>query len=417
MRAARVLFLVAIGSAAVTALASGCHTATQVTLDISTTAACSDLKGTALVVGTSPTDTENKSYPLPGTTSASYNIVTNECTGSKIGTLVVTPADGSMEAAVVVVAAYSSPTIPVHDPSSCVAPDFKNCIVARRRFTFIEHAKLTIPIVLDPDCVNVPCNAVSTCHKGKCVDSTVETSDDGTPVAPPGELADGGTDPDAIVVAPPDPPNPFPPGAPPPNPPPPNPPPTNPPPPTPPPTGGDAGDAVAPPTDSGTFCETDAGIYCNGAPCGSGTVCCFGGAMPDTCTLPGACASAVRCCSGSTNQCTATSYCPTSAPGVAACQAGTSGPTCNAGALQCPSSAGQPNGPCSGTTKSCCDTTGTCGAQLACTNGERYCCQNSDCFTQSTDGGAPTCVMGPAVAIMVQGLNPQPIGMIGHCAP
>jgi hypothetical protein len=387
MRAGRVLFVLASGAGALMTVASGCHTPTQVTLDISTSAQCGDLHGTALAVGITPTDTENKTYPLPGTSGASYNIVTSDCSGAKIGTLVVTPNDDSMEAAVVVVAAYSSPQIAVHDPASCVAPDFKDCIVARRRFTFIEHAKLTIPILLEPDCVNVPCNAVSTCHQGKCVDSTVETHDDGT-TSNPGELPDGATDPDAIVVAPPDPPDGFVPGAPPPIPPPPNPPPVPPPNPPPPNDGGkdqDAGDAPS----GAPICANDV-LLCDGtAACGAGSVCCptAVGAKP-TCSVPAGCAQPPLCCGTSSTDCAGTSCGGTvhnGAPSV--CSGGSTQPSCAGGTV-----ANCMDGGACGANEVCCvnGASRTCEASGSCTVGSPLCCSGGNCASNTCNGATTT---------------------------
>jgi hypothetical protein len=116
------------------------------------------------------------------------NASTAECNETgRIGTLVITPNDDTGTAAVVVVAAYGS----LRDPSLCLPPAYASCIVARRRFAFIENQTLNLPIALDPDCANVPCDAFSTCSKGKCVDSAIECLDGSC--TEPGQ-ADGGAD-------------------------------------------------------------------------------------------------------------------------------------------------------------------------------------------------------------------------------
>jgi hypothetical protein len=87
---------------------------------------------------------------------------------------VVTPNDDTGRASIIVLAGFGKRV------EQCKAADgYFGCIVSRRSFLFVDHAALTLDIPLDPDCRNVPCNAVSTCRKGACVDSTVDCSADG----------------------------------------------------------------------------------------------------------------------------------------------------------------------------------------------------------------------------------------------
>jgi hypothetical protein len=182
--------LLSIGSAlpAVALFAHGCRTATQVTLDIGTNVVCADMRGVEIVIASDPHEAEHRAaLDVAGRRFATAT--TSACTeGSlprKIGTLVVTP--GSGDGSVVVVAAFGKAR-----PEDCMAPVFApECIVARRRFGFVDHRSVTLPIVLDPICAGVPCGENSTCVGKKCVDSTVDC-ESGTCTDPGQRDADGG---------------------------------------------------------------------------------------------------------------------------------------------------------------------------------------------------------------------------------
>lgn len=189
------LFLVS--SLAVTVLAAsapGCRDATQVTLDITLSRAqCAEIHGTAITIGVDPLDTEDrvKNHFVTATTADC-----DPATG-RIGTLVVTPGDDD-RASVVVAVSYGKD---LKDPSNCTPPNYDGCIVARRKFAFAEHTSLRMPISLDPDCANTPCDAFSTCRTGVCYSSDVPTSScEGGSCAEPGELPDGGASEAGVVV-------------------------------------------------------------------------------------------------------------------------------------------------------------------------------------------------------------------------
>ena len=161
--------LVLAGSllAATFAVAPGCRDATQVTVAVrAEDAKCSELRGTAITVGSEPAATEEN--VKIGYVSASTNACTDG-TGD-IGTLVLTPSDAK-RAAVVVVVAYDT-----SDPTKCPPPDYPGCIVARRSLAFVDHEGLRLPITISPDCLNVPCDAFSTCRHGQCYASAVSCS-------------------------------------------------------------------------------------------------------------------------------------------------------------------------------------------------------------------------------------------------
>ena len=195
MQLVRRLRLVVFTSAAVAmlglALGPGCRDATQVTVEITlaTRATCAETNGTAITVGTDPATTQQR------VADEFVTATTTSCTEAtrEIGTLVVTPG-GDGRASIIVVVAYDKAIV----PSSCKPPLFKGCIVARRQFTFSEHQQLHLPITIDPDCKDVPCDAFSTCRTGKCFSSDVSCAGDSC--LEPGDPGDGGTSVDGQVI-------------------------------------------------------------------------------------------------------------------------------------------------------------------------------------------------------------------------
>jgi hypothetical protein len=192
MRGARPLLALSACAGIALILSPGCQDPTQVTVDIRlATARCDEIHGTAITVGVDPADTEERirsRFPTGQTTDC-------DPATSRIGTLVVTPSDED-RASVVVVAAYGVE----HDPTACQPPSYANCVVARRRFSFAKHRRLTLPITIDPTCVNVPCDAFSTCRRGACFSSEIDPCEgDACSDGEPGSLPDGGTDLDAAV--------------------------------------------------------------------------------------------------------------------------------------------------------------------------------------------------------------------------
>lgn len=198
MRRAR-LFLAAPLTLAALALAlassPGCQDATQVTLEISLSgrASCTETNGTAITVGGAPLSAEQR------VTDEYVTATTTACdVGTRqVGTLVLTPGENG-RASLVVVVSYDKTA----SPSSCKPPLFKGCIVARRQVAFTDHRNLHLPVTIDPDCKDVPCDAFSTCRTGKCFSS--DTLCDGDSCVEPGDPGDGGTSVDGQVVPHPD---------------------------------------------------------------------------------------------------------------------------------------------------------------------------------------------------------------------
>lgn len=185
----------AIGALTIGAGSEACRAPTQVTLEVTYAGKCSELGGVAFIIGSDALAAERR--------APSFTTVTTACTDgtpARIGTLVVTPSDSSNRGAIVVIAGFGKP------PSACdPAKGYFDCVVARRTFSFLDHASPTLPVQLTPDCRSVSCDAVSTCYRGQCVSSDVVCSEtgcsdlgflpDGGPLPPPLDgSADGAAD-------------------------------------------------------------------------------------------------------------------------------------------------------------------------------------------------------------------------------
>lgn len=169
--------IVAVLSCGVATLAVSCREATAVVIEARTNAP--RLRGTSFTVGGSAYETE--SAP-PSTDTDALDA------DGTIGTLVVVPGSSDdAKLAIKLVAGVDRP------PSQCKPPDYFGCIVARRILQYRAHERLRLPVLLDLDCKNVPCDAVSTCARGACVDATVGCSGDRcNDPGEPGNVGEGG---------------------------------------------------------------------------------------------------------------------------------------------------------------------------------------------------------------------------------
>jgi hypothetical protein len=159
---------------ALIAAAASCREPTQMTLRITTGEKCTDLSGVQIVLGPSPSVSQDRFQQHYAAA------VTRDCTpgagDNLIGTLVVTP--GGNGGTVVVAAGVALNGNPAPDPADCEKPSVApSCIIARRSFSFIDHTSLTLPIDLSPLCVGKACDPASTCYKGSCVDANVGCAD------------------------------------------------------------------------------------------------------------------------------------------------------------------------------------------------------------------------------------------------
>ncbi|MDF2692857.1 MAG: repeat domain protein [Labilithrix sp.] len=383
MKLGRVVLAWGLVGAIACALAQGCQDPTQVTLALSLDkkARCEEINaGTAITVGVEPADTENR------VATGFVTARTNACDDStgQIGTLVVTPRDDGSRASLVVVVGYKG-----NDPTRCKPPLYQGCIVARRRFAFAEHTRLTMPIVIDPDCADVPCDAFSTCSKGVCFNS--DTTCAGGACERPGVLDDGGVDEAGQVI----------PDA----------------------SGFDSAVSDAPSTT--TFCGNGNTLVCNSTSCTlSGPMCCLApspqcaalcNATDQACCQHGA---AAECQPGLVcNRPAGAAFGRCEASSVDAGDAGDGGSsivTCNGNVLQCGS------GTCAAPAK-CCGTSNSlvCSPASCSVNDTQYCCTPADCRARA-DGGTPLCLvtadnepdfpLPPKVP-----KAPNPVGVIGIC--
>lgn len=181
--------LVGLGTALPTlaVVVHGCKDPTQITVEVKTHVVCADMRGVDVVAASDPRRAEERAALLttgPRFPSGSTTACTEGPAPREVGTLVITPNGDS--GAVVVIAAFGQTNV-----KDCVAPQLPaRCIIARRRFSFVENRRISMPIVLDPDCAGVPCNENSTCVGKKCVDSAVDCT--GAECTQPGVAADGG---------------------------------------------------------------------------------------------------------------------------------------------------------------------------------------------------------------------------------
>lgn len=163
-----------------------CRAPTQAEITIRTTVPCGELGEVAIVVSGSPEESERR------TSTGFYAAQTGECDPAQVvGSLVVTP--GGDRASVMIIGAPEGKQL-----STCMPPLYRGCIVARRAFSFIDATTLKIPVSLDIECRDVPCDAFTTCKKGFCYSSELECSDSDCRLK--GELPDGGVDKEAAVL-------------------------------------------------------------------------------------------------------------------------------------------------------------------------------------------------------------------------
>lgn len=147
-----------------------CKPATQVTFDISTDVPCDRISGTSITVG------------VEGATEREVPVeVVRQCTPggtiNAIGTYTLVPAAAKTGVtASIKLAMGVGPDVDVE--SDCTAAkQYANCVVARRRVSFVTSRSLTVPVELLLKCTGVACDENSTCSRaGKCVTSKVDTS-------------------------------------------------------------------------------------------------------------------------------------------------------------------------------------------------------------------------------------------------
>jgi hypothetical protein len=159
------------------------------TVRVTTGEPCANFSGTAIVVAPDTNESQRRfsQHFLSASTPAS------QCSAGLIGTLVVTPGPNT---GTILVAGRVQANGVAQDPSACDDPaNAPSCIIARRSFSFVSHAALTLPIDLDPACLGRDCTPGTTGFKGQCVSDAVQCSGDACGLAGEVDVGQGsGTD-------------------------------------------------------------------------------------------------------------------------------------------------------------------------------------------------------------------------------
>ena len=166
--------LLALGAALPLAAISvaACRGPTEVTVHIRTNVPCTSgaqWHGVAVYTGAPGVDVETRAPVLSSTA----------CDGNgNIGSIVLVPSGAKdSTTSVRVVGGVTRP------PEECSQHGYAGCIVERRSLSFLSHEALDVDIMLTSDCVGQPCDALSTCVAGVCIDAQLK--------APPPSAADG----------------------------------------------------------------------------------------------------------------------------------------------------------------------------------------------------------------------------------
>lgn len=128
---------------------------TSITLDLSSTIPCAELKGVNVTV---------ENVGAEGERALDTAQCTDGATEARIGTVVVLPG-GAKDAkiAIRVVGGVARP------PAECLGdPKLAGCVVARRILRFAPQKEIDLPIVLRRECVGVSCDDATTCVAGAC---------------------------------------------------------------------------------------------------------------------------------------------------------------------------------------------------------------------------------------------------------
>jgi hypothetical protein len=138
---------------------SHCLDPTEIVLELSTDVSCGDVQANGVTVAVGPPGVDTTAPGAPSFACAD---------DGGLGSLVVVPSGGIDDGVGIRVVLGVDASA-----STCVAPDFSGCVVARRALRFSPHQPLTLPIDLQSGCVGHPCDPNSTCFAGACVDAGV----------------------------------------------------------------------------------------------------------------------------------------------------------------------------------------------------------------------------------------------------
>jgi len=150
--------------AALAIILASCLASTEIRLHVHTNVPCTDAakwKGVAVYLGSPGAELEDKSPVLTSTVCDA---------NGEVGSLVVVPSGAKdAEVGVRVVAGLT------HEPEDCAANHYQGCIVARRALRFNRHSALDLQIELTSECVNLGCDATTSCINGTCTDAHAVT--------------------------------------------------------------------------------------------------------------------------------------------------------------------------------------------------------------------------------------------------
>ncbi len=161
------LWLALPALAALIALAPSCLDPTQITLEISTEAACGAVQadGVTIRVGAPDTVATPQAQVIDAT---GCSPAAGPAGSNRVGSLVVVPSGAGDTLSLTVILGVDRST------DQCVVDAPDGCIVARRSLRYIAHRSLKLPIELRTDCLGVSCPADQTCVHGACVGASVD---------------------------------------------------------------------------------------------------------------------------------------------------------------------------------------------------------------------------------------------------
>jgi hypothetical protein len=145
-------------------LPCSCQDATQISLEVTTNVVWREGLVTTFTVGGDTQSTEGSAITTESITPWNER-------DRFVGSLTVVPRESDTSVvSVKVVMGFAGDG----DAKKCVPPLYQGCIVARRRLVFTPHARLRLPIRMYSQCVDVPCDALSTCNElRQCVATDV----------------------------------------------------------------------------------------------------------------------------------------------------------------------------------------------------------------------------------------------------
>lgn len=165
-----------MGAGGLALLLSACQDPTQIRVEVRTRGLdCAEVTGTRLSSG-----------PLEGSPTQRHD--TSACSADRIGDLVYTPSgktDGDFRLQV-------SVGVNGKTASACEQACGDDCILARRRMSFVPQQKLFMPITAEPSCISVCCPEEQTCVDGRCVSTDIDPCLDDGSNCPDSDGAGGG---------------------------------------------------------------------------------------------------------------------------------------------------------------------------------------------------------------------------------